>query len=319
MLSRNDFFDTVKRNIINFLPEEMYDKVEITDTVVTKMNDQKLHGIVIKEHGKEAAPTFYMDDMFDRYESGEDLGSLMSEMARIYSATMDAPRPPQIDLNFDAVRDNLSVRLMEVSRNRDFLRDMPYVDLGNGLAMTADLNFPGGMDGDWRVAVNHGVMEQLGVDRHELFTTAMDSAVINDRAMLTDMTQALFGPGKENLLDRSCPIDPADIGGMYVLTTESGTLGASALYYPDVKEKAAEVIGCSYYVLPSSTHEVILVPDAAGIDEKELCSMVKQANRTVVEPKDVLSDNVYHFDKDTRELSKVSDDRERDSIVAEAR
>jgi hypothetical protein len=106
---------------------------------------------------------------------------------------------------------------------------------------------------------------------------------------------------------------------MYVLTTESGTLGASALYYPDVKEKAAEVIGCSYYVLPSSTHEVILVPDAAGIDEKELCSMVKQANRTVVEPKDVLSDNVYHFDKDTRELSKVSDDRERDSIVAEAR
>jgi hypothetical protein len=133
------------------------------------------------------------------------------------------------------------------------------------------------------------------------------------------MTQALFGPGKENLPDRSVPIDPADIGGMYVLTTESGTLGASALYYPDVKEKAAEVIGCSYYVLPSSTHEVILVPDAAGIDEKELCSMVKQANRTVVEPKDVLSDNVYHFDKDTKELSKVSDDRERDSIVAEAR
>ena len=149
--------------------------------------------------------------------------------------------------------------------------------------------------------------------------TDSDYTVINDRATLTDMAQALFGPGKENLLDRSGPIDPADIGGMYVLTTESGTLGASALYYPDVKEKAAEVIGCSYYVLPSSTHEVILVPDAAGIDEKELCSMVKQANRTVVEPKDVLSDNVYHFDKDTRELSKVSDDRERDSIVAEAR
>ena len=149
--------------------------------------------------------------------------------------------------------------------------------------------------------------------------TDSDYTVINDRATLTDMAQALFGPGKENLLDRSGPIDPADIGGMYVLTTESGTLGASALYYPDVKEKAAEVIGCSYYVLPSSTHEVILVPDAAGIDEKELCSMVKQANRTVVEPKDVLSDNVNHFDKDTRELSKVSDDRERDSIVAEAR
>ena len=69
----------------------------------------------------------------------------------------------------------------------------------------------------------------------------------------------------------------------------------------------------------SSIEECKEITDAAGIDEKELCSMVRQANRTVVEPKDVLSDNVYHFDKDTRELSKVSDDRERDSIVAEAR
>jgi hypothetical protein len=47
--------------------------------------------------------------------------------------------------------------------------------------------------------------------------------------------------------------------------------------------------------------------------------MVKEANRSVVEPKDVLSDNVYHFDKDSRQLTKVAADRERDSIVAEAR
>jgi hypothetical protein len=106
---------------------------------------------------------------------------------------------------------------------------------------------------------------------------------------------------------------------MYVLTTESGNLGASALFYPDVQEKAAELMGSGYYVLPSSVHECILVPDIAGHNEKDLCAMVKEANRTVVEPKDVLSDNVYHFDKDSRQLTKVAADRERDSMVAEAR
>ncbi len=40
------------------------------------------------------------------------------------------------------------------------------------------------------------------------------------------MSQALFSPDRENLLDRDAPIDPADVGGMYVLTTESSTLGA---------------------------------------------------------------------------------------------
>ena len=133
------------------------------------------------------------------------------------------------------------------------------------------------------------------------------------------MSQALFSPDKENLLDRTEPIDPADVGGMYVLTNEEGMLGASALYYRDVKEKAAELIGSGYYVLPSSVHEVILVPDTMDHDVKDLCEMVKQANRTVVEPKDVLSDNVYHYDRDARSLNKVDPSRERADRVAEAR
>jgi hypothetical protein len=106
---------------------------------------------------------------------------------------------------------------------------------------------------------------------------------------------------------------------MYVLTNEAGTLGAAALYYPDVKEKAAELMGSGYYVLPSSIHEVILVPDTIDHDVRDLCDMVKQANRSFVEPKDVLSDNVYHYDKDSRDLSRVNPDREKADRVAEGR
>jgi hypothetical protein len=196
---------------------------------------------------------------------------------------------------------------------------MPYVDVGNGLVITADINMPGDMDGGWRVAVNHNVLDQLGVDRNELFSNAMSNAKIYDRAVLTDMTQALFSPDRENLLDRDTPLGHEDIGAMYVLTTEGSNLGACALYYPDVKEKAAELMGSGYYVLPSSVHEVILVPDTAGHNEKELCDMVKQANRTVVDEKDILSDNVYHYSRGDRGLDKVNPDRERGDMVAEGR
>jgi hypothetical protein len=106
---------------------------------------------------------------------------------------------------------------------------------------------------------------------------------------------------------------------MYVLTNTSGSLGAAALFYPDVKDKAAELIGSDYYILPSSTHEVILVPDSAGINPKELCEMVKQANRTVVDEKDILSDNVYHYSRDERRLDKVSAEPTRADRVAEGR
>ena len=106
---------------------------------------------------------------------------------------------------------------------------------------------------------------------------------------------------------------------MYVLTNSTGSLGAAALFYPDVKEKAAELMGSDYYILPSSVHEVILVPDNPSIDAKDLCKMVKEANRTVVEEKDILSDNVYHYSREDRRLDKVSAEPVRDSMVAEAR
>lgn len=314
-----EFTNIIKEELPDFLPEEVYKDLVIDDVEIAKMNDQKLHGLTFKPKGSDAAPTLYIDDLYERHENGEDIGFLLVDLANRYEEARKAPTPPEVDLSWDRVRDNLSVRLLEKKRNIDFLSNMPYVDVGNGLAMTADINMPGDMHGEWRIAVNHGVMEQLGVDRNELFINAMESAVSYDRATLTDMTQALFSPDKENLLDRAEPLEPMEVGGMYVLTTESGNLGASALFYPDVKEKAAEMIGSGYYVLPSSIHEVILVPDTMNHDARDLCDMVKQANRSVVEPKDVLSDNVYHYDKDSRDLSRVNPDREKADRVAEGR
>lgn len=311
--------DAVKRNIVNFLPEDVSENVEISETVVVKMNDQKLHGLVIREKGSDAAPTFYMDEMYERYESGENMGELMTELAGNYSLVDLMPGPPEVDLSWDNVKDKLTVRLLEKKRNREFLSNMPYVSVGHGLAIIADINMGEDRGGDWRIAVNNNVLESLGVDKEQLFSSAMSSAKIYDRAELVDMTNALFSQEKVNLLDRDEPIAPEDLGGMYVLTNSTGSLGASALFYPDVKEKAAEILGSDYYILPSSTHEVILVPDTSGINAKNLCDMVKQANRTVVDEKDILSDNVYHYSREDRRLDKVSADPVRDSMVAEAR
>ncbi len=314
-----EFIKIVKEELPDFLPEEVYQDLVIDDVEISKMNDQKLHGLTFKPKGSDAAPTLYIDDLYERHENGEDIGFLLVDLANRYEQARLAPTPPAVDLSWETVRDNMTVRLLEKSRNRDFLANMPYVDVGNGLALTVDINMGEDRGGDWRIAVNHGVMDSLGVDKETLFITAMDDSMINAPAVLTDMSMALFSPEKENMLDRKEPLDPADVSGMYVLTNEAGTLGASTLYYPDVKEKAAELIGSDYYILPSSIHEVILVPDTANINAQELCDMVKQANRTVVEPHDILSDNVYHYDRDERRLDKVEPQRDKADRVAEAR
>ena len=302
----NDFIEKMKEAVKACLPEEDKDII-IDDVTVVKMNDQKLTGLTFKEPGNDAAPTLYINEMFEAYEHGVDISHLANEIAGMYAESKTAPVPPQVKLSWDNVKEKLTVRLLEKQRNRDFLATMPYKSVGQGLALIADINMGEGR-GEWRIAVNNSVLAELGVNEETLFEDAMASAVVYDPAELVDMGSALFSPEKVNLLNRDEPLNPDEVGGMYVLTNKSGSLGAAALFYPDVKEKTAELLGRDYYILPSSIHEVIIVPDSMDIKAKELCDMVKQANRTVVEPNDILSDQVYHYSKATGFEKVVSEE-----------
>ena len=314
-----EFTRIIKEELPDFLPDEVYRDLIIEDVEISKMNDQKLHGLTFRPKGSDAAPTLYIDDLYERHQNGEDIGFLMVDLANMYKETRHAPAPPKVDLSWENVKNSLTLRLLEKSRNIDFLSNMPYADVGNGLALIVDINMGEDRGGEWRVAVNNSVLESLGISKEQLFKDAMSSAETFERATLVDMGDALFNPEKNNLLDRNEPLRPEEVGSMYVLTNSSGSLGASALFYPDVKEKAAELLGSDFYILPSSCHEVILVPDSMDIKAQDLCDMVKQANRSVVEDKDILSDNVLHYSRDERRLERVYAVPSRADIVAEAR
>lgn len=304
MLTMNEFISEMKAEIRDFLPEEVKKDIIIEDTTVFKINDQELHGLAFRMPGSNAAPTMYVDEMYAAYKTGADIIDLARDMAARYSLT-NMPAPPEMDLSYEKVKSKLTVRLLEKKRNHGFLATMPYMNAGNGLVLVADINMDAEGDNEWRIAINNSLMATFEIDKDSMFKDAIENASRYCPATLVDMSSALFSPDKENLLDRNEPIAPDNIGGMYVLSNSTGSFGASCLFYPGVKEKAAMLLG-DYYVLPSSLHEVILVPDAAGIDEKELCRMVKDANRSVVEPHEILSDNVYHYSRSDGRLEKVS-------------
>lgn len=62
-------------------------------------------------------------------------------------------------------------------------------------------------------------------------------------------------------------------------------------------DKASERVGGqSFFILPSSIHELLIIPDNGNFDLKSLEHMVKEVNATTVDPADQLTDNVYHYD-----------------------
>ena len=317
-MTRDEFISRVKEELNQMLPEEMTKDLDIQETVVLKSNDQKHHGLTFKRGESEAAPTIYLDDAYARFTEGEDLHTLTAELKDAYLGSLSMPEPQKVDLDYDRIKDNLTVRLLEIRRNREFLATTPYMTVGHGLAMVCDIKMDDGDKGSWRATVTQGMLESQNYDKRELFMAAMDNAQLIDPPILVDMNQALFVHEGENLMKRSEPLPPEDVSNMYILSNTAGMLGSAALFYPDTREHIAEVIGESYTVLPSSQHEVLIIPDSAGLPREDLAGMVKTANETVVEPKDVLSDNIFHYDRDEKKFELATPQAEKGAIVAES-
>ena len=82
-----------------------------------------------------------------------------------------------------------------------------------------------------------------------------------------------------------------------VASVEGNVHGAGVLAYENFMEKASERVGGeSFFILPSSIHELLIVPDNGIMDLRHLESMVREVNATTVDPSEKLTDNVYHYD-----------------------
>ena len=260
--------------------------VELRD--IDKAN-QKLMGIVFRKHGSNVAPTLYVEDYYS-----EDVGCLSDiaeEMVEsVYTAMENVPDMEGNVKNYNIIKENLGVRVLDLERNKEYAADKLYKDLGNGLGLFADIRFPEG-DGFASAVVADSLLDKWNISEDTFWEDVMASAANVVSPTFINVESMMFGNGT-NLLDE--PDEDAH-GKMYVLSSNGNTLGASSLFLPNIAEKVCAILGGEYYALPSSVHEFIIVPEDAGVSVDELKQMVREANRSVVEDKDVLIDNVFRF------------------------
>ena len=90
---------------------------------------------------------------------------------------------------------------------------------------------------------------------------------------------------------------------MYVLTNKKKSYGAAAMFDKDALKNLANKLESNLYILPSSVHEIICIPEEEGMDPLYIREMVKEVNMTSVSEEEYLSDNIYYYDRETNKLS----------------
>lgn len=139
----------------------------------------------------------------------------------------------------------------------------------------------------------------------------------NTQPINTPVLQTMFGTWKslfdedacvKNLLDENTTeFGLSSHETAYVLTNMENQYGASMITQPEVLNKLNQLFPEGFYVLPSSVHEVLIVPDNGEVEPRRLGEMVREVNRAEVKREEVLSDRVYRYDKEKHQIRQEPD------------
>jgi len=288
------FAEEVVNKIREFLPESFANaSVELQSVV--KNNDLKLTGLTIRSANSNISPTIYLEQFYDEYQSGKDMGRILSNIAdvRIRNEVKEVFDVTQIT-DFEQVKEHIVPRLMNREWNEELLKVRPHKFVAD-LAVTYHIMLKQDINGTASVPVTNALMESWGVDTDALHELAIKNLPVLLPSTFQSMSSVLFGlmGDSEEAEDILAGISSQD-EVMFILSNEQKMHGAAALLDESIMQKVMEKFG-EFYILPSSIHECIIVKANADMDVSTLTSMVQDVNAGQVAPEERLSDHVYRY------------------------
>jgi len=292
--------DEFREALIEALGEQFPDYTFSTQ-YVSKINGQSYNGILGRHGNDSVAPVVDVQQVFDSFQRGE--ATLQEAVDRMEKAFRDAfdvklDIEPSDMSDYSKMKEFLILQLIPVKGNEERLQEIPHERLSDlALICRFEMN-----KGTASTIVNNSFLQTLGITKEQLFIDAKENAVRLHPPTLKNLMAVLF-QGNPEMMSEQSPL--------YVATTDIGVQGACVLGYPGFLEESAKSIGGSFYVIPSSIHELLFIRDDSGQTSKELDEMVKGVNQTEVSPAERLSDVSYHYDAETMTFERGSEWEER--------
>ena len=288
-------FKEFEEKMAGLLRERFGETAQISVQDILKNNGVTRKGIRVVTGEERFTPVLYLDTAYERYLAGETAGEIFEGLmehndSQIREMETAWDFQPEQFADYSHVKEYLRLRLVNCEKNTELLRDMPYVRW-NDLAVIFYYEIG---DGQAQIQINNRHLALWEETVETLYQDAMENmknSVPDELFPLSD----LIGRKASSWMGEEPPI--------YVLTNSTGRYGAAAMLYTGKIRELADSTGTDLVILPSSLNEVLLVPD---LEEKRQTyrETVGGVNRTVLEPEEVLSDNIYLYsrEKDAVEL-----------------
>jgi hypothetical protein len=296
----NQFLEEIRAAV----QERLGSDYEIRIQKITKNNGIVLDGLIIGKASKNIAPTIYLNSYYMHFTHGMSLQEILEDILSAYKENNDVFfGDMRALLNFNNLEDKVAFKLIQRKKNQELLMDVPYIEFLD-LAVVFYLILDEHRGGQMTALIHNSHMEPWGVEKEELYRLAKKNTPIllppEIKTMKEIMCDILKGHLEEmemgEMVDELLDID-SQKPPLYVLSNKKQINGAGCILYDGCLKDFAASQESDIVILPSSTHEVILVPDDGNLDYEELQKTVGQINESEVPEEDVLSDSVYKYDR----------------------
>lgn len=293
-MTYQNFQKTLEEMIVEKLPEGYRTEIH----VVVKNNDLQLDSLIILTEHSTISPNFYLQQYYEKFLQGNTMEALTDEILDIYHDTRQTMDQYPMDLSWDHCRNRIIYHLTSGKKNNlrlEHAPSIPFLDM----VITFHVLMMEEEEGIGSIMVRDVLQSEWGISTKQLFQLAEENTkrlfpmqIHSMDQMLSDLQRSypeLVEEHPENLLNWQG--EPAPL----VLTNHKGINGAAVMLYPGCLGEIEKQCAGDFYILPSSVHEVLIMPEVKGMTKSELLRMVREVNENCVQPDEILSDHVYRY------------------------
>ncbi len=299
-------FTTLVREEVERRTGDNY-RVRIND--VRKNNGVVLRGLTVMQDDSNISPTIYLNNYYEDYANGR------ATFVNVVNDVMDTYHRNKVNqsvdmrcfLNYESVKHCVVYKLVNTEKNKELLADIPHMEFLD-LSIVFQCMIAQEEFGTASILIHNVHMKLWDVSVEKLYQAARENTQRLQQYEIKSMTEILreIASGE----DGECDYDDCMAGcqgsvPMYVLSNKSRVEGAACILYPDLIRDFAEAVGSSCYIIPSSVHEVLLLPAEHEKESAEIKSMIREINDTQVSAEEILSYSLYFYDREEGRIIRL--------------
>lgn len=295
-----NFMEMVKETILDM--REDITTVDITS--IQKNNGVSKEAWILRAKEETIAPTIYAEYYFDKYmEGGLSIEDVAEAVLRFYDKNKIEDIPTdnfhEWISKFDSVKGCIYPRIINHKSNKELLKDVPHSKFLD-LAVIYVINFPTGSENLASAVIHNAHREYWGVTTSQIRNEAYKNLDKKEEEFrFTSLNEFLAGmmiPFFDSMTEeeKKAKIEDLPDSPLRIITNKEKSYGANVLLSDNFLEKVRAEIG-DYYILPSSVHEIMVMPVGDETVE-ELNGLIEEVNATQVDDTEVLSSHAYLYD-----------------------